>query len=148
MTARSEIVQAAREWVGTPFRHQGRLQGQGVDCIGLVAGVARSLALLPAAQIDAIEARHSGYGREPAKGMLERALDDVLVRVARADMQSGDVLLMRFVREPQHVAILDLEGEVPYIVHAYQGVQRCVHHRLDEAWARRIVRAYCFPEVG
>ena len=44
---RQDVVTAAREWIDTPFHHQARLKGVGVDCVGLVIGVARELALVP-----------------------------------------------------------------------------------------------------
>ena len=43
-----QIVQSAREWIGTPYRHQASVRGAGADCLGLVRGVWRTL-----------------YGREP-----------------------------------------------------------------------------------
>jgi cell wall-associated NlpC family hydrolase len=36
-------VTEARTWVGTPFKHQGRTKGVGVDCLGIVLGVAEEL---------------------------------------------------------------------------------------------------------
>jgi cell wall-associated NlpC family hydrolase len=42
----TEIVAAARSWLGTPWRHQGRLKGIAVDCGGLIIGVGRELRLL------------------------------------------------------------------------------------------------------
>ena len=40
---RSSIVEAARDWIGTPYRHQASLRGVGCDCLGLVRGVWRTL---------------------------------------------------------------------------------------------------------
>ena len=40
---RHDIVTAARAWIGTPYRHQGSLNGVGCDCLGLVRGVWRDL---------------------------------------------------------------------------------------------------------
>ena len=37
----NDIVTEARTWVRTPYHHQARLKGVGVDCAGLVIGVAR-----------------------------------------------------------------------------------------------------------
>lgn len=146
MITGEDIALAARGWVGTPFRHQGRGPG-GIDCIGLVARVARDLALVDGDVIDAIERRHSGYGTEPSGGRLQRLLDDYMLPVAPADRQIGDVALMRFVREPQHVAILDRDGGRWLIIHAYQRVGACVRHGLDRAWAARIVRLYRFRGI-
>ena len=35
-----DVVAEARRWLGTPWRHQARLRGVGVDCGGLVVCVA------------------------------------------------------------------------------------------------------------
>lgn len=36
---RQQIVCSARKRIGTPFKHQGRKAGVGLDCIGLVVDV-------------------------------------------------------------------------------------------------------------
>lgn len=41
MLLRTWIVEAAREWLGTPYRHQASVRGQGCDCLGLIRGVWR-----------------------------------------------------------------------------------------------------------
>ena len=40
---RDDIVAAARSWLGTPYRHQMSLKGEGCDCIGLIRGVWREM---------------------------------------------------------------------------------------------------------
>jgi cell wall-associated NlpC family hydrolase len=42
MTA-AEIIAAARACLGTPFRHQGRLPGIGLDCAGVALHVAQAV---------------------------------------------------------------------------------------------------------
>ena len=39
MDARAAVVAEAGEWLGTPFHHQGRVKGAGVDCAMLLAEV-------------------------------------------------------------------------------------------------------------
>lgn len=137
MTA-DEIIAAARSMIGTPFHHQGRQPGVGLDCGGLVVAVCRRLGI-DCADMD-------GYGRRPHDGMMEALLDRqaCLVRLPLQDMGPGDLALMRFATEPQHLAIL-AHGTV---IHAYESVGGVVEHVLDTAWRRRIVRAYRFVEVG
>lgn len=127
-----DIVAAARACIGTPFMHQGRLLGRALDCAGVAVHAARSVGL------DVQEP--SAYGRLPNSAMLEWWLDSqtFLVRASMADMQAGDLLLMRFTGEPQHLAVFT--GDT--IVHAYQAVGRVVEHGLDDKWRRRIVRVY------
>lgn len=137
MTA-DDILAAARQCLGTPFRHQGRLLGFGLDCAGVAVHVAR--------QIGAGHLDVSGYGRIPANGELEQSLDaqPCLERVSRIDdRRPGDVLLMRFAGEPQHIAIT---AEAT-IIHAYESVGQCCEHRLSSVWAARIARVYRFRGI-
>lgn len=138
MATRQEIVAAARSWIGTPFEHQGRMKAVGVDCAGLVLGVARELGL-PHADVD-------GYPRIPSRGQLEAELAAQMERLAIGEPpQPGDVLLLRIEREPQHLAILtSLEPMAAVHALAGKGLSRCVEHRLDERWQSRLIAAYRF----
>ena len=133
-----EIITAARQCLGVPFRHQGRSLDTGMDCAGVALHVAQAIGC------DALDV--TGYGRSPANGQLEATLDaqpDLYRILDIEDRQPGDLLLMRIKREPQHLAILC--GET--IVHAYADAGKCAEHVLDRAWARRIVRVYRFVEA-
>lgn len=134
----TQIIAAARACIGTPFRHQGRIPCVALDCAGLVVAVAKDIG---ADYID-----RPNYGRMPSGGLLESVLDDqpCLVRVPNAARQAGDVLLMRFTGEPQHLAIC--AGET--IIHSYQQVGRVCEHRLADVWIARIVRVYRFRGVA
>ena len=134
----NDILDAARQCLGTKFRHQGRLVAFGLDCAGVAIHVAR--------QIGAGHLDVSGYGRTPANGQLEQSLDSqpCLERVFLEDRRPGDLLLMRFASEPQHIAIC--AGET--IIHAYEAAGLCCEHRLSSLWAARIVRVYRFRGIS
>lgn len=127
-----DVVIEARSWLGTPFRHQGRIKGVGVDCAGLVVGVAQALGI----EISDL----SGYARTPSADGLRRHVEAQSVRVAEA--QPGDVYLMRFEREPQHLGIASDIG----IIHAFSAPGKCVEHGIDALWKSRIVGIYRFRE--
>lgn len=132
-----DILDAARQCLRTPFRHQGRLLGFGLDCAGVAIHVARQIGV---GHLDV-----SGYGRTPVMGQLEQSLDaqPCLERVALSERTAGDLLLMRFASDPQHLAIC--AGET--IIHAYESVGKCCEHRLSSMWAARIVRVYRFRGI-
>ena len=134
----ADVVAAATTLLGTPFVHQGRLPGKALDCAGVVVATASALGI---AHTDVV-----AYGRIPALGILRAVLDSQpeLVSVSPADLQPGDVLLMRFKKEPQHLAIF--AGKT--IIHAWQVIGRVVQHDFDSAWCRRVVAAYRFREVS
>lgn len=135
MTA-DEAISAARECLGTPFHHQGRIKGIALDCAGLIVSVAHDLGL---EYID-----QQGYGRDPYKDLLRTALNEqpCLTVVPLDQMQAGDVLLMRFGREPQHLAIYTGSG----IIHSFETVGIVCEHDLTEVWRRRILAVYRFKE--
>jgi len=138
MTTRAQIVAEARTWIGTRYQHQGALKGIGCDCIGLVAGAAFA-AGLPSAEAFARDTRWRGYGRAPDPIMLLKACAEYFDPIAAPDV--GDVLVMSFVGEPQHFALL---SGVDYIIHSYAQARRVVEHRLDAVWRARIVRYFRF----
>ena len=126
------FIAAARSYVGAPFHHQGRTR-HGVDCIGLVVCAARDAGL---ALVD-----RTDYPRDP-NGLLPVELARQFAAVESA--QAGDILLMRFRGEPQHVAIL--AGTT--LIHGYASIGRVVEHGLDAKWRRRIVAAYRLREFA
>lgn len=134
-----EIIAAARACIGTPFRHQGRIPGVGIDCAGL--GIV-------AAQAVGIDVKDFvGYPSLPFDGMLKKMFDSQssLVRIAKTDAAPGDVLLMRISDAPQHVAILSYNG---YMIHAYQSVGTVVEQRIDGVWRSKIIAVYRFVFSG
>lgn len=133
MTA-DDIITAARACIDTPFMHQGRLPGLALDCAGLVIVVAKAIG---AEYTDVV-----GYSRSPSGGMLESCLcsQPSLDIITGADKQAGDILLIRFAGDPQHLAIFT--GDT--IIHSYASVGKVCEHVMDAAWEKRVVCAYRF----
>lgn len=134
-----DVIAAARQCIGTPFRHQGRLLAFGLDCAGVVIHVCRTLC------IDCVDV--VGYGRTPNAGELQRTLEaqPALQRVEDiAARQPGDILLMRIATDPQHLAIFT--GNT--IIHAHEASGKCVEHVLSPVWAARIVAVYRFRGIA
>lgn len=114
------IVAIARGYVGTPFRHQGRIPGLALDCAGVVVCVAKELGLEG-------EFTEVPYGKHPHGGTLQRLCDAHMDRVSLYG--AGDVLLMAWEFEPQHLAIVSDIG----IIHSYAKAKKVVEHRLDRS---------------
>lgn len=136
------IIAAARSAVGTPFRHQGRVAGEGLDCAGLLVYVA---GLVGAACID-----RAGYARMPTGGQLEAALQEnvdagLLRRVSLINLAPADMVLMRFESEraSRHLGIV--AGDT--LIHAWATARQVCEHRIDAAWRARFVAAYRFAGV-
>lgn len=124
----NEVVEAARKYLGCPFHHQGR-NAHGVDCAGLVVLAYRDLGI----ELNDI----SGYGTEPWKDGLRQCVESNFTMVNR-EMAPGDILLLRWRKEPQHVAIVTDKG----IIHAYAAVRKVVETSFSPFWRHRIVGVY------
>jgi len=133
------VVEEARKYLGSPFRHQGRTH-TGIDCAGLII---KALSNLGTNLYDV-----PGYGRQPKDSELEGQMDKQLVRLsAQESWRVGDVLLMRFGLEPQHVALVSRLDPV-YILHTNSSIGRVVEHILDQRWQRLVVCSYRLPGVN
>lgn len=145
----ADVVALARECIGTPFKHQGRMAitqvaptapdgfKGGMDCAGVVRHVAHELTQ------DYRDV--TGYSRVPHGNRLKQILDDqpCLTEISRSEKAAGDVLLMRLPRDPQHMGIYTGTG----IVHSWFQIGTTKEHRIDAAWERRIVAVYRFNEL-
>lgn len=145
MAAGSQVVSAARDWLGTPYRHQASARGAGTDCLGLLRGVWRDVVgpepvIIPAYTFDWSEPQGE-----------ERLWAAALVHLSPAgpDMKPGDVLLfrMRNGAVAKHLGILSEAGPLPAFVHAYTG-HGVVESPLSAPWRRRIVARFRFPLEG
>jgi cell wall-associated NlpC family hydrolase len=133
MITRDRFLSEARKWVGVPWVHQGRNR-HGVDCIGLLLVTCWALGLT--------EYDVRGYGRVPDGDFMRRECDRLMERALIP--QPGDVMVMRFSREPQHVLIRTERGAL----HAWAVPGRVVEVTMPDAWSRRIVAAYRVPGVA
>lgn len=147
MIQRADIVREARLWIGTRYRHQGRVKGVGVDCIGLVGGVASAVGVPNAAAWAADREMHN-YARTPDRMLLLRACDRFFDVVPLPAARSGDVLLFALQEQPRHFAIL-VDEHRQRIVHAYAllAARRVVEQGLPIARAT-ILGAYRFKGVA
>ena len=129
------IVQEARSWLGTPFHHQGRCKGVGVDCAGLVIAVAKALGL---SDFDTQD-----YTPVPDGQRLECLCHTHLQHLPLEQLAPGDVLLFRFDQQPQHLAIAadHLQSGLS-LIHAYLPARKVVEVRLDARWRQRLVAAF------
>jgi cell wall-associated NlpC family hydrolase len=132
---RTEIVTIARSYIGTPFHHQGRVKGVGIDCVGLLVCVMRECGLTVEDKAD--------YNGLIDSALLRSKLDTHLVQHCNASLQPGDILLLRIGKHPQHIAIVTDTG----IIHTHQGSGKVVETSLGK-WANCIVAAYRLPGVA
>jgi cell wall-associated NlpC family hydrolase len=106
-------VAEALSWLSTPYHHQARIKGAGVDCAQMPADVFEKAGLIPH-----IEPEYS------PQWMLHRDEEKYLewVRpfareITRAELLPGDLVMWKFGRTYSHSAIVI---EAPIVIHAMQ----------------------------
>lgn len=151
-TIEERIITTARGWIGTRFHHQGRLKAApghkgGVDCLGLLIGVARELELRAADGTPLAALDTADYGHLPNGEALKAALERHLLP-ADAPAPGCILLLAPDGVAPRHLGIVGAIHHSPptthalTLIHAYAQARRVVEHRLDAWWVERVRGVY------
>ena len=138
MMRRDEVVASARSWLKTPFHHQGRLKGVGVDCVGLAIEVAKA----SGADLSSFDLQHNypqAYGYADLISQLQKGLVEVPMQEARP----GDILLFQIYKEPQHIGIMTGPDTMIHSVDKF-GV---VEVTLDPMWQSRLISVWRHPDM-
>ena len=107
MATRSQFIAAARTYIGTPWRHQGR-DRHGLDCVGLIVAAAAEIGIVAN---DIPNYRRANRGK---------FFDAVLAHTkALTELpRSGDLVVMRDHIAPIHIGILCIEDGRRTLIHA------------------------------
>ena len=139
----THAVDIARDWIGTPYRHQASCQGAGADCLGLIRGVWRGLY---GAEPAVVPAYTPDWSEPQGEEVLWRAALRHLERKSHDDDAPGDVILfrMRSGAVAKHLGLQSSVQPVPRFIHAYDG-HGVVETTLSGPWERRVVARFAFP---
>ncbi len=147
MLTEARIVASARSWLGTRFHHQGRLKKNGahkggVDCLGLLMGVADELNIRLANGMPMTSLDRTDYTHSPDTEALKKKLSETLYPIPVTGILAGNILLLFVDRSPQHLAIVTDYRDGLGIIHAYAPARAVVEHSMDDKWKSSIACAY------
>lgn len=129
------IIDEARKWLGTPYRHQHRAIGIGCDCVNLVIAVGLDLGLTTLT--DEQYAPFKGYSRLPNPRMMKRGIEVICREIESPEV--GDIMWLQWGRGlPMHMAILSEMNGRPTMIHAYSGAGKVVEHGFTAEWQNRV----------
>ncbi|MGC2411753.1 MAG: hydrolase [Stellaceae bacterium] len=114
-TRRAAVVAEAESWIGTPFHHEARVKGAGVDCLMLLAEVYASAGVVGRVAVPHYPA--DWHMHRDAERYREGLLD--YAREIETPPAPGDIALFRFGRVFSHGAIV---AEWPRVIHAYWAI--------------------------
>lgn len=125
-----DIIEAARELLGTPYLHQGRSRAA-IDCAGVALLVARKFDLMPGAPLSA------DYGLLP-QPLLVATMARICDRLE--EPRPGCILLIKWhgTAFAQHIVICT----GPTIIHCCGLHRRVVEHGYRGQWIKQTDSAY------
>lgn len=136
------IINEAHSWLGTRFKHQGRVKISandkgGCDCLGLIMGLGLKSKLgEDLKNFDQLE-----YPKLITSNVLQEKLD--LLLEPSKEIHLGNILLIRINNWPQHLAVV--VGLKPHItiIHSYLQARKVVKQYLPEKWEMvRVFKAF------
>lgn len=135
------ITQVALTWLNTPYHHQARVKGVGVDCAQLVAGVAEECGLIPAGTV--IQNYSPEWHLHNHEEKLVEMLELFKCPEKTGALEPGDILAFKFGRVCSHLGIY-LNGGL--FIHARIDQGKVVINSLSGDWLKRHVRTFTFPK--
>lgn len=126
------LSQVVRGYVGTPFEHQARRPGHGIDCVGLV--------VCGLTELGYYIRDFRAYGGDSDPVLLLSYVREFFDTVPIGQQQPDDVLMFWTVdpTKPQHVAVFS--GTT--IIHAFPGRARPGKVREEPVLASRMANLY------
>lgn len=134
---RQTIVNKAREFLETPYHHQGRIKGVGIDCAGLLICVAHELEL---SNYDI-----NNYPKESNNLTFQKLLNKNAVKTDYLDL--GNIILFQFKQTPQHCGIIALKDDITTFIHACRRRKKVIEIELTKKYIDKIVNIYEFPNL-
>jgi cell wall-associated NlpC family hydrolase len=125
------ISEIAKQWQGTPWRHNQSVKGVGCDCVGFLLGVGKEAGVISP------DYKLGNYHRIPRFNQITQTLDSLAQFVPVEQYQPEDILLFKMGNIVGHIG-LALENEM--LIHA--DMNRGVQIISNTFWVPKIYKIY------
>lgn len=140
------IAEIARTWIGTPYRHQSAVKGEGCDCLGLLRGVwAEYYGAHDYSPLPNYSPRWGEHLKKEDLWIQVGAQHFTLLHATPSVLSPGQVLFFRMSRNMavKHCAIV---GTPETMIHAYSGhVVR--EEAITDRWRKKIAAVFEWPPL-
>lgn len=138
-----QLVQAARSFVGSKWKHRGRSKA-GIDCVGLIvlAGKECGLHEYP----DDVDYTRTSKGQDLLEPFRRHGVE---IRfgpdMGLQNLQDGDILILRDTIFPQHAGIIATNSRgVKTMIHASAYYGRVIEEPLKDEHNKKAITAFRF----
>lgn len=128
---KQKIIDKAREYINTPWLHQGRSK-LGVDCVGLIVCVFKDCGIT-------VE-DYTKYHRTPHSEDMLDILNRHLEKKRLSELEKGDIITIRIRGAIQHVAIYNNDT----IIHADNRAGKVLEIPMTGRLRERIIAAHTY----
>jgi cell wall-associated NlpC family hydrolase len=142
MDFRQRIVNEAREWVGTPYRHFSSVKGSGADCGLFIMKVYENVGLINYVQPAFYPVDWAFHN--PTGEMFEQIVKGYCIEISKGEEGLGDIILYKFGKVLSHAAII-VENDM--IIHSEKPVGVKLSNRWTCDWSDRERKYYTWQEM-
>lgn len=135
---RNDIVTAARSYLGVRFKMRGRTRAEGIDCVGLLANVARDIGMSVEDTVD--------YSKSPDPEMFRRMITDQTKPGSIHNLRSGSIAMFKQGVFPIHAGIVVVGGGQMSVINANLKLKQVVEQPWRE-WTLLLLGVREFPGV-
>jgi len=113
-----------------------------VDCLGLLMGVARELALPSVAGGYLADYDYTEYSKIPSSSLLIAELERHLKPVPVSEITKNNILLFKIDGNAQHLAISGVEDGRIMLVHSYMQARKVIINSFENPWTSNLIKAF------
>ena len=137
---RLAVIREAETWLRTPYHHQGRIKGAGVDCATILLEVFSAVGIAENAYPEYSPEWHMHRSEELYLGWMAKYTREI----AAEDLDVGDIIVWKWARCYSHGSIYVGGGE---LIHSYiktgcvraamsEGIFEDRPHRFYSVWGK------------
>jgi len=139
MVTRSNIVEVAKTYIGTPFHHLGRVKNIGIDCVGIILGVAEELNI-----VLIVHPEFKRYGKASKQRPLLEYMNEQFIKLERREVGSIAVSWYDIqTKNPSHLGIVTPIG----MIHTNGHLKITIEEQWSPKWTTRTVGYYKYLGV-
>ena len=114
MTQRADVIAEAESWLGTPFHHEARVKGAGVDCGQILLAVYSKFGFMP--KDYKLEHYPPDFAMHRDYEWYLSIVQTFAREISEAKVQPADIVLFKWGRLFSHGGIVT---DYPNIIHAW-----------------------------
>lgn len=134
IVTRSELIRVGRTYIGTPFLHQGRVKGEGIDCVGFLICLFKEVGIIQS-DWDFTRYNYFNDGEKIHEYILNWG-DEISINL----IKPGDVVRLKMYENAQHAGLISDYG----LIHV---LKKTCEHSINDKWQKRICQAYRIRNV-